>query len=78
MGRSQNPQRADDGAAADMFPVALDAHVPRELPSLGVPPRCDPLASLQKGLVRWSEATLWVQNETRRSRTAAPLPVLLN
>lgn len=78
MGRSQDPQRTDYAASTDVFSIALDAHLPWELSSLGISPTCDPLASPQKGLKRWSKATLWVQNKTYCSHMPAALPVLLN
>lgn len=78
MGRSQDPQRTDYAASTDVSPIALDAHLPWELSSLGIFPTRDPLASPQKGLERWSEATLWVQNKTYCSSMPAALPMLLN
>lgn len=78
MSCSQNPQCTDYGASTDMSPIALDAHKPRELPFHGVSPLRELLASPLEGLVRWSEATFWEQNETYCSHTAVALPVLQN
>lgn len=78
MGRSQDPQCADYAASTDVSPIALDAHFPWELSIFGILPTCDPLASPQKGLKRWSEATLWVQNKMYCSCMPAELPMLLN